>query len=142
MLRRALVVAFVSSFAALSACSHEQSGPHPVTMSTSDKVPAASGAIEVVDAGNGNNSLHVAVAHMAPADRIAAGATTYVVWVRPLAADGRPQNVGAIKVDQNLQGALDTLTPLKHFEVFVTPEPSPSVQKPGGQALLWGRFGE
>jgi hypothetical protein len=37
---------------------------------------------------------------------------------------------------------LNTVTPLKTFEVFVTPEASPSVQQPHGQALLWGPVGE
>jgi hypothetical protein len=143
MLRRTIVVLVASAVVACaSACTHEQSGPQPVTMSASDKVPAAQGQIQIGSGSNGNTSLHVAVAHMAPAEKMSAGATTYVVWVRPLAADGTPQNLGALSVDKDLTGALDTVTPLKSFEVFVTPEASASVQQPHGQALLWGRVGE
>ncbi len=141
MLRRILAVAVASTFVGLAACHHEQSGPQPVTLSASDKVPAANGSFEALPAGNGNTAIHLSVAHMAPPDKVAAGATTYVVWVQPLASDGQPQNVGALHVDANRRGALDTITPLRSFEVFVTPEASASVQQPSGTPLLWGRAG-
>ena len=144
MLRRTIAVVVASAVVAFAsaACTHEDSGPGPVTMAASDKVPAASGQIQIGAGSNGNTSLHVVVNHMAPAEKVSSGATTYVVWVRPLAPDGQPQNLGALAVDNDLKGALDTITPLKTFEVFVTPEASPSVQSPHGQALLWGRVGE
>lgn len=143
MFRRALTVVVASAaLIGVAACSHEQQGPQPVTFAASDKVPAAQGAFLLADGGNGNTKIHVAVEHMAPASKVASGATTYVVWVKPLASDGHPQNVGALQVNQDLQGTLDSVTPLKSFEVFVTPEASASVQQPSGQKLLWGRAGE
>jgi len=143
MVRRAITLVVASvALLGLAACSHEPSGPQPVTLAASDKVPAAQGEFVLAQSADGNTKIHLAVEHMAPASRVASGATTYVVWVKPLASDGKPQNVGALQVNQDLQGTLDSVTPLKSFEVFVTPEASASVQQPSGQALLWGRSGE
>ena len=142
MSRRILAVVVASALLGI-ACVHEGSdAPQPVAMTASDKVPAASGQFEVSKAGNGNTALHVAVSNMAPPQKVAAGATTYVVWVRPLAPDGHAQNIGALRIDGNLQGALDSVTPLHAFDVFVTPEQSPAAEAPRGQALLWGRVGQ
>lgn len=47
-----------------------------------------------------------------------------------------PINVGAIRLDSNLQGKLDTVTPLRQFQLMITPEPDASVQRPTNQPVL------
>jgi hypothetical protein len=47
-----------------------------------------------------------------------------------------PVNVGAIRLDSNLEGKLDTVTPLRQFQLMITPEPDASVQRPTNQPVL------
>ena len=121
------------------ACGHAPEPKGPVDLATSNKLPSTQGQIETGDAGNGNVKVHVSVKHMAPPEKVVAGATTYVVWVQPLAADGQPQNLGAIKPDGEEQGDFVSTTPLKAFDVFITAEPSGTAQSPTGEKMLWGR---
>lgn len=60
----------------------------------------------------------------------------YVAWVRP-DRDSPPQNVGALAMDEQLNGELRTATDLKRFELFVTAEAASDVEKPAGPPLLW-----
>ena len=121
------------------ACGHAPQPKGPTELATSTKLPSTQGQIETADAGNGNVRVHVSLKHMAPPQKVTAGATTYVVWVQPLAADGAPQNLGAIQPDGEELGSLDTTTPLKSFDVFITAEPSSTAQAPTGEKMLWGR---
>jgi len=78
---------------ALGGCSsmHEQTW----TMSTTDKIPSATGKVKVKGEKDGNTRVKVEVAHLAqPSSTF--DATTYVVWLKP--ADGRAQNVGVLSV--------------------------------------------
>ncbi|MBL9036869.1 MAG: hypothetical protein JNG84_00010 [Archangium sp.] len=77
---------------------------------------------------NGNTAVQVAVMRLAAPARIAPDASVYVVWVVP--QNGEPQNVGALRVNSNLEGTLDTVTPHRAFRLLVTPEPSATGDKP------------
>lgn len=84
---------------------------------------------------NGNSRLAVTVRHLAPPDRLTPGAVGYVVWVTPLDA-GSPQNVGALKLDSNLTGALNTTTALHQFKLTITAEITPTTQSPTTDAVI------
>jgi hypothetical protein len=131
-LHRHVFVVFMSGAAALaSACA----GPSPeVRMVSSPDIPAAQGTVRATPGENGNTTLRVFVRHLAPPQKVRPDATTYVVWVQP--AGGAPQNMGALKVDDDLRGTLTTVTPLTSFEVFITVETSPKVQEPSAGNLL------
>jgi hypothetical protein len=109
-------------------------------MQASPRVPAAEGAVSVEKEGdNGNFKVDVQVKHMAPPERVAAGASSYVVWLRPLASDSKPQNpvnVGALAVNKDLEGNLTTVTPYRQFDIFVTAEPLANTTTPTGEQLL------
>ncbi len=117
----------------------------PLNLSASNRVPAAEGTVKAAEAKNGNTSIALKVKTLAPPQKVDAAATTYVVWARPLAAVRTPAgnmerltvNLGALKVDQSLNGSLETVTPFREFELFVTAEPSATVTAPSNQALLW-----
>lgn len=129
-MRAALSIAIV-----LVACGGQTRAPNPpVTMGASTTVPAAQGQVKVDDGGNGNTAVSVTVKHLAPPDRMGEGVTTYVVWAKPL--NGPPQNLGALQVNENLEGVLRTVTPLREFDCFVTAEPSPTSPAPSGQPVL------
>ena len=96
----------------------------------SSAAPAAEGGVVVRTGPNGNSQLTVTVHHLAPPERLQAGATAYVVWVTPLTADGSPQSVGALKLDAELNGTLETVTPLSEFRLTIGVEADPLTQTP------------
>lgn len=100
---------------------------HP--MEASSNLPASEGVALVSEGPNGNTALRVKVKHLAMPQKVAEGAEVYVVWVTPHDG-GRPQNVGVMTIDKDLEGSLNTVTPLKKFRVTVTPEMSGEVQEP------------
>jgi len=117
-------------------CAH---GGNSTAMQASPRIPAAEGSVSVKDGDHGSTKLAVKVKHMAPPDKVATGASSYVVWLRPLASDtsSEPaQNVGALAVGKDLEGKLDATTPYRQFDIFVTAEPEPGSTAPTGEQLL------
>ncbi|MHB1844881.1 MAG: hypothetical protein ACYCWW_08625 [Deltaproteobacteria bacterium] len=98
--------------------------------------PAAQGHLKTKETSNGNTQIKLLVQHLAPANKLSEGATTYVVWVRPAGGDGKPLNVGALKVDSDLEGELVTVTSFSRFTVFVTAEADSQVTAPSGVDVL------
>lgn len=103
-------------------------------MTAGPQVPAAKGTVQAKTGDNGNTRLKLSVQHLAVPDRITAGSTVFVVWAR---SSGAPaQNLGTLRVDKDLEGTLSTLTPLRTFDLTVTPEASASAQDPTGPTVL------
>lgn len=100
----------------------------PEAMHSAPGVPASQGTVKATLGDNGNTNVALRVKHLAPPSKIAPEATVYVVWIQPL--DGTKQNVGALTLNDDLEGSLDTLTPHKRFQISVTPEPSGLVAQP------------
>jgi hypothetical protein len=99
--------------------------------------PAAEGTVKIDKAANNNNSIDLKVKHLAPANRIEPNATSYIVWLQPTVGDTQAvQNMGALKVDENLNGEFKTITPHRNFNLFITAESSPMVSRPSGQKIL------
>lgn len=103
-----------------------RSSEQPMTSSSPNQ--AGQGTVEATAGENGNTDLAVRVKHLAAPARLASDASVYVVWIKPRAA--QIQNVGALEVDDDLVGALDTTTPHLAFTVTVTPEPSARMAAP------------
>ena len=112
---------FVVAFAPLG-CDTTQS-----MLSDSD-VPASQGTVTVGAADNGNTDVTVRVKHLALPAKVASGAKIYVVWIQP--TNGEKQNVGALALDDNLEGTLKTVTPHRRFLLTVTPEPGGRAKAP------------
>ena len=83
---------------------------------------------------NDNTVVRVRVKHLAPPYRVASDATTYVVWIQPAGAPA--QVVGALKVDDDLSGTLDFVTPQRVFHLVVTPEAQASAAKPAHEPVF------
>ncbi|MEP7347583.1 MAG: hypothetical protein ABI877_20100 [Gemmatimonadaceae bacterium] len=124
--------AMVAALATVS-CSRAQEQP----LSVSPDLPAAAATAKVSATDNGNTKIELVVNHLAMPERVAPGATVYVVWVRGNEALDRPQNIGALKVDSDLNGKLTAVTPLLAFELFVTPESMQDVTDPAGKHVLF-----
>lgn len=114
-------------------------GGQHTTLQPGPRTPAAEGKIEAKQGDNGNTRVSVEVEHLAPPQDVASGASTYVVWAQPIAGDTQPRNLGALSIDEDRKGELRTLTPLKSFDVMVTPEPNAKVQRPSSEPVLTGR---
>ena len=107
-------------------------------MGTSPTVPAAEGKVQVASAEkDGNHDVKLQVDHLAPANRVSTGASTYVVWLRP--QNGAPQNVGVLQPDQDLKASLETKTPFRAFQIMVTPEPNPGATSPTAFPVMSAR---
>ncbi|NNN06362.1 MAG: hypothetical protein HKL90_10720 [Elusimicrobia bacterium] len=110
-------------------------------MNASPTVPAAEGRVKFGGASNGNTSIDLTVKHLADPARLTPPANNYVVWVRA-SKNAAAQNIGALSVDKNLTGTLNTVTALRTFDLFITAEGSGQVQLPTGQPLLWTSHSE
>lgn len=109
------------------------------TLIGSRAVPGARGAIQIKRSDNGNSQVVVHVEHLAPPGQVLEGATAYVVWVQNIDHASPPQNVGEIRVGDDLVGVLKTLTALPTFDLTITPETSAQVAAPGNAPVLSGR---
>jgi hypothetical protein len=104
----------------LAACG----GPLRYTPRGTQKAPDSDASIEAaVNADRGFTTLNIKVNHLAPPERLLAGADSFVVWARQ--SDGAPwQRIGALNYDAEertgeLQGAS---VPLTSFHLIITAE--------------------
>jgi FlaG/FlaF family flagellin (archaellin) len=97
-------------------------------MNSASEVPASEGTVKATIGNNGNTNLAIRVKHLAPAARLQADATVYIVWLQQ--AGQSPQNLGALTLNKDLEGSLDTVTPFRKFTVTVTPEPGRQMEQP------------
>ena len=104
------------------------------TMTTSARTPAGAATIRTSSTSNGNTALFLQVRNLAPPSRVAEDATIYMVWLQP--PNGTIQGVGALTLDRDLSGTLNTETPYRAFKVIVTPEPNSQVEQPTHEPVL------
>jgi hypothetical protein len=153
-IRTCLLAVMSMGFVAACALGGSPGGPqYPLT--SSPRTPAAEGNINVDSGPNGNTKLSIKVRHLAPPSSVTSTATTYVAWIVPRAASAaasdqtnqetaraneqQPINVGAIMVDDDLKGTLETITPFRQFDLMITPEPSPVAMRPSNKPVLTAR---
>ena len=125
--------------AAVLATTLAMAGCASVNLSTTPSMPAAEGHARYSITANDNTRIVLKVKHLAQPAKLTPPASNYVVWTRAT-KDAPPQNIGALIVDNDLNGELNGETPLHNFELFVTAEASGQVQTPSGQPLLWTNY--
>jgi len=106
----------------------------PQQMESASNVPASEGTVKASLGDNGNTRLSIRVKHLAPPFKLQADATVYVVWIQQM--DQPKQNIGALVLNKDLEGSLDTVTPFRRFSVMVTPEPGGQVEQPTHEAVF------
>jgi hypothetical protein len=109
-------------------------GGAPIKLINSPMAPAASGEIKTEEGDNGNLEMKIEVKHLATPEKFDPTARAFVVWVEK--AGATPQNVGALRVDNDLTGRLDTVTPHRRFTLAITAEPDPAAVLPKGPRVL------
>lgn len=103
-------------------------------MTSSAQNIAGEGTVQVKGGDNGNTEVEVEVKHLAPPARVEADSSVYVVWIQP--HNAQIQNVGALEVNGDLVGKLDTTTPHRAFTLTITPEPSARMSAPTHKAVF------
>lgn len=127
----------VACFGLAISCSSGQT----VRLNGSPQVPAAQGMVRVARGENNNTRLRIDVHHLAEPDRIAPGSTALVAWARSAGEGAVAQNIGALRVNEKLEGELETVTPHRNFELLITAEQSPTASWPSGPPLLSAHIG-
>jgi hypothetical protein len=97
-------------------------------------VPAAAGQVDVDRDHNGNTRIDLKVEHLAVPASLTPSKTTYVVWAQ--SADSPAENLGELKVNNDLKGELKTTTAKQNFELLVTAEDNPRATAPQGPVVL------
>lgn len=115
-------------------------GPATWHLTAGPQTTAAQGHVTAKAGPNNNTQLEIRVKHLASPQKVMPGATVYVVWVRGTSESDRAQNVGALRLDSELRGMLDTTTPLRSFDLLITAEASPTVSVPVSDSVLIGRI--
>ena len=126
---RTLLSALLALAFALTGC-----GPAPIKLINSPVVPAATGEITTAEGDNGNLQLEIDVKFLAPPEKVAAGASVYVVWLEQVGAP--PQNVGALRVGEDRRGSLHTVTAFHRFNLMITAEANSTTAVPTGPRVL------
>ena len=122
-LRRWGVAGSLVGALALGGCGHMGRGSEQTwTMNTAESVPAAVGQVKVE------------VEHLAPPADLKGEHSAYVVWLKP--DSGTAQNVGALQIDKDRKGKLETKTAFKDFQVFVTAEADANVTHPSQTTVM------
>ena len=124
----------------LAAVAAHGCGGKSIPLSIDPAIPAAQGQLKVGTTQNGNTKLELSIEHLAPPDRISSSASVYVVWVRSHEAEAQPVNLGGLTVNDNLEGEIVAITPLRNFALFVTPESSRVVTTPTGKVMITARI--
>ncbi|MBZ5507910.1 MAG: hypothetical protein LAO78_20810 [Acidobacteriia bacterium] len=98
--------------------------------------PAAEGKVNTDTDRNGNTGIEVQVKHMATPQSLTPAKQTYLVWVQSRGRD--PELLGALRVNENLEGSLKAATPYKEFEIFITAEDNLKPEMPSNVVILKG----
>jgi hypothetical protein len=105
-----------------------------ISMIAGKEDPSAHGTVSLKSGQNGNTEVDITTKALAQPSALTPPQNTYVVWFQPEGQN--PQNVGALKVDNNLNGKLSTVTPHRRFKVFITAEKETNVTQPRGPTML------
>ena len=134
---------WMSILALAAGCSMMHSTSSTVALHSTDRTPAATGEVRAIPAPNGNTNVTITVDHLAPPQRLAQDATTYVVWIVPKGdsvqrgtTSAAATNAGQIRLGSDLHAELQLVTPYKDFQVQITPEHSAMEQQPTGAPVL------
>ena len=107
-----------------------------VRLTADPSVPAAAGKAHLSKEKNGNLKLKIEVHHLAKPSALTPAKQGYVVWMQPRGKD--PQVLGVLKVNDKLEGTLETTVSNEDFDVFITAEDNPNAQVPSEPKLFKG----
>jgi hypothetical protein len=109
------------------------------TMQSIKSQPAAEARAVFAMGKNDNTNIDLMVRHLAQPDKLGQAGGVYVVWTQK-DAEAPPQNVGALRIGDDLTGKMSTVSPLTKFDLFITVEPNAQVLEPTGEKQLWTSY--
>jgi hypothetical protein len=126
---------------ALGACSSTLWGMRGQTwrMQNTGQLPAAQGIVKIASAPHDNTVVRINLKHVPPAEKVSPDANVYVAWAKASDSD-RPVALGSLKPGENRKAVLETVTTMRNFDLTITPEKSPYVERPTAQPVLAGRI--
>lgn len=134
----------LSSIALVMACTFSLAAPTwagvKLLLANSPEIPAAQGVLKLKGTRNGNTQLNLSVRHLALPGRIVPGANVFVIWARGLAYGTDAQNLGVLKVKNDLSARFQSVTAMQSFDFFLTCEESPTALTPSGPQLLSAQY--
>jgi hypothetical protein len=98
--------------------------------------PAAQGKVVTSNDRNGNTEVEVQVKHVANPHSLTPPRESYIVWVQPRGM--QPQLLGALRINEDLEGSLKATTTYKDFDVLITAEDNMKPEMPSGTVILKG----
>ncbi len=108
-----------------------------IPLAASPAAPSAQGILNISEGTQGKLEIKLDVNRLEAAEKVIPGASVYVVWAAPKGET--PQNLGELTVGDDLKGHLETRTPLRKFELFVTAEELRTASEPSGPRVLSAR---
>lgn len=103
-------------------------------LSATAVAPAATGDVDVGRDNNGNTTVDLKVEHLANPASLSPARTAYIVWAQSPGA--APDNLGELKVDNDLNGELKGVTAKQNFDLLITAEDDPRTMEPRGPVIL------
>ena len=98
--------------------------------------PAAEGKVVTENDRNGNTKVEVTVKHLATPQSLTPARQAYLVWVQPRGKDA--ELLGALRINEDLEGSVKATTPYKDFDVLVTAEDNMKPETPSSVVILKG----
>ena len=111
-------------------------GASEVRLTADSSIPAAAGKARLSKEKNGNLKLKVEVYHLAKPGALTPSRQSYVVWTQ--ARGKNPENRGALKVNDKLEGKFEDTVTNGDFEIFITAEDNSRADVPSEVKLLKG----
>ena len=111
-------------------------GASDVRLTADASIPAATAKAHLKKEKNGNLKLKVEVYHLAKPGALTPARQVYVVWTQARGKD--PQNRGALKVNNKLEGTFEDTVSNEDFDIFITAEDNPTAEVPSEPKLLKG----
>jgi hypothetical protein len=102
----------------------------------SDLLPGGEAKVSFEHDRNKNTKFNVHAKHLAKPESLNPPKNAYVVWVQGRGKD--PQNAGLLRINGDLEGSMSGTTPLQVFDIFVTAEDGPNVDRPAGPEVMRG----
>jgi|GEM_PF-572898 len=124
---------FSTAFAVLFALVPAGRAQHLV-MPSSAVVPAAHIELDLGTDANQNTTVDLKATHLAQPSSLSPAAQIYMVWVQPVG--GAPERKGMLKPDASLNAEVQFITPVTHFELFITAESGTGAGSPTGTELV------
>ncbi len=137
------IVFLIAALGVFSGCTtvpaDESNGIPPTnsTLSKNKKIAGADGKITITTTSTNGNRLELYIKHIGAPNRIDSRARNYIVWELPKGFSNKPQSLGPLKLDKNYTGRLNTVTPFRSFDIFITAESATNPLQPTGEKLLW-----